>query len=205
MKLFGTPPSHFTRKVRVILQELSLPFEFIVLDRLLETGEEKFAYNPLHQFPVMEDGGRRLIESDLICEYLLERYGRGNGAVSLFPGGDIFDHKQRLAIMNGAMASGVKLIRAKRSGISWEYPFFEQEKASLTASLQWLENDLGGKLRYGEQGIGLLDISLMSLAEWAVFREFAPSLEKYPSLSRFVEAHKNRPSFASTHPSRGAP
>ena len=113
-----TPPSHFTRKVRVLLQELRVPFEFVHLDKLLETGPEKFADNPLHMFPVLEHKGQRLIESDLICDYLIRNFGKGPQLESFMPeaANECFD-RQRLAIMNGGMSAGVTLIRAKRSGI----------------------------------------------------------------------------------------
>jgi glutathione S-transferase len=202
MKLYGTPPSHFTRKARVLLLELGNHFQFIAPATLMETGVEKFAGNPLHQVPVLEDNGRMIIESDLICEYLLKTYGSNRQDLALYPQADEIGQKMRLAIMNGAMASGVKLIRAKRSGISWDYPFFLQEQASIAASLDWLDQDLGGKTSYEEGKLTLLDIALMSLAQWAIFREMIPSLEAYPAIQRFVEANRDRPSFAQTHPAR---
>ncbi len=203
MKLYGTPPSHFTRKVRVVLQELALPFQFLVLDRLLETGEENFAQNPLHQFPVLVDGDRNLIESDLICEYLLQEYGVKNPDLCFFPTGDLWQHKKRLAIINGGMAAGVKLIRAKRSELSWDCPFFRQEQAALNASLRWLDKDLGNKNEYTQGQFSLLEISLLCFLEWALFREMIPSLEPHGNLARFAQSHKSRPSFAQTHPSLG--
>ncbi len=74
MKLYGTYPSHFTRKVRIVLAELGIPHEFEVLASLMLTGPEHFAQNPLHQLPILVDGEKNIIESDIICEYLLEKY-----------------------------------------------------------------------------------------------------------------------------------
>lgn len=200
MKLYGTPPSHFTRKVRVVLQELALPHDFIVLDRLLETGPEKFADNPLHRLPILVDGQKNIIESDIICEYLLSRYGSKNADLSFLPEGDLFDQKKRLSVMNGGMGAGAELMRGKRSGISWELPYFVQEKASLLAGLAWLNKDLGDRYFYGADKLSLLEISLQCFAEWATFREMVPSLADYPHLEKFVEFHRNRASFAQTHP-----
>jgi glutathione S-transferase len=205
MKLYGTYPSHFTRKVRVLLMELGIPFEFLQLTKLMDTGAENFANNPLHQLPVLEDGDRSIIESDLICEYLLNKSPVER--VTFFPEGDRWEHAKRLAIINGAMASGVKLIRGKRSEIPelMSYPFFQQERAAFAAAFAWIEADLGDRLRYSDdQKLSVLDISLVCLAEWAVFREFVPDLKEYPGIQRFVEANKNIPSFASTHPAKGA-
>ena len=139
MQLYGTPPSHFTRKVRIVLQELGLPYEFVILSQLLEVGERHFAHNPLHMFPVLEDGDIRLFESDLICDYLISRYGAGKELNSFIPSqkNQVKD-RQRLAVMNGGMSAGVTLIRAKRSGIrDWApFPYFRQELASIDAALQ---------------------------------------------------------------------
>lgn len=204
MKLHGTIPSHFTRKVRVVLQELGLPFEFQVIqpEDLGKIGVENFGHNPLHQIPVLEDGGKRIIESDIICEYLLGTYGKAGDGLALFPSGDEIEHKIRLSVMNGGMAAGVKLIRAKRSGIGWDYPFFRQEQASITAALEWLDQDLRGQTAYHGAKLTLLDISLLCFAEWVVFRELIPSLAPHKNIEKFVNANKNRASFAQTHPSQ---
>jgi glutathione S-transferase len=203
MRIYGTPPSHFTRKVRVLLQELGVPFEFVVLDKLLETGAEKFADNPLHMFPVLEHEGRRLIESDLICEYLIERFGANKPISTFLPSEtNAVADRQRLAIINGAMSAGVTLIRAKRSGLErWDdYPYFRQELAAIDAALLWLDKDLGGRTSYYPGKFTMLEITLACLVEWAVFREFIKDFSRYPNLARFARTHKGRPSLESTHP-----
>jgi len=135
----------------------------------------------------------------------LQRYGSQAPHPVFLPAGDEFEHRKRLAIMNGGMAAGVKLIRAKRSGIHWDYPFFQQEKASLAASLDWLERDLGEHNFYGsDERLSLLEITLVSFADWAIFREMIPSLSPFPNISRLASFHNSRQSFASTHPSAGA-
>jgi glutathione S-transferase len=204
MKLYGTPPSHFTRKVRVLLKELGIPFEFISFRDLMAVGSDHFANNPLHKFPILEDQGARYIESDLICEYLLMRYGRGLPLTLLPDEGDPFVHRQRLAIMNGGMAAGVTILRARRSGVKdlENFAFFRQEEASLRESLAWINEDFGQREAYGNYGrLSLLDITLICFVEWAVFREFLPNLNDYPNLARFAAKLKDRPSFAETHPS----
>lgn len=204
MRLYGTPPSHFTRKVRVVLQELKVPYEFVVLEKLLEVGEEKFAGNPLHLFPVLEDGTQRLFDSSLICEYLLERYGQGKELASFLPPVEnkVRDQK-RLVVMNGAMSAGVTLIRAKRSGIenTNDYSFFRQEKAALAGAFRWLERELGSAESFYPGRLTMLDINLQCLLEWAVFRELNIPEAETPNLVRFRDAFATRPSFRDTHPS----
>ncbi len=205
MKLYGTFPSHFTRKVRVVLQELQQSHEFVNFRDLFAVGPEHFAHNPLHQFPVLEDGDEALIESDLICEYLLARYGKNQSKLRLLPeSSEPFQDRKRLAIMNGGMSAGVTILRARRSGVKEmeTMPYFQQEQASLIGALQWLDSDLDGRVEYFPGYLTLLDITLVCFAEWAVFREFLPSLAPYPDLERFVKMHSARPSFAETHPAR---
>ncbi|NDF16270.1 hypothetical protein EB061_13300, partial [bacterium] len=115
--------------MRVVLQELRVPYEFVHIANLLEVGEEHFAHNPLHMFPVLEDGDLRLFESDLICDYLISRFGKNAELSTFLP---IEENKirdlQRMAVMNGGMSAGVTLIRAKRSGIQdWNaHAYFRQ-------------------------------------------------------------------------------
>lgn len=203
MKLFGTFPSHFTRKVRVVLQELGLEYDFSVITSLMETGAENFADNPLRRLPSLEDGGKLLIESDVICRYLIEKHGRKSPELRYLPSsGDLYLHEKRLAVANGGMNAGVELIRAKRSEIPnyMEFPFFQQEAAALQGALQWLDADLGSRASYQAGELTVADIALMCFVDWAVFREFVPNLEEFPNLRAFVAANKDRPSFANTHP-----
>lgn len=202
MKLFGTPPSHFTRKVRLVLQELQIPYEFVILDKILETGSEKFADNPLHQYPVLEHNGERIIESDLICQYLIQNFGAKNPKLTFIPAGaKYWQDAKRLAIINGAMASGVKLIRGQRSNIPnlMTYTLFQQERASLDAALEWLENDCP-KESFHPALTTMLDISLFCLYEWARFREMTHApLTRIHSFSE-----KYRAKYSDSHPSVGA-
>jgi glutathione S-transferase len=206
MKLYGTYPSHFTRKVRIVLAELGIPYEFEVLAGLMLTGPEHFAQNPLHQLPILVDGNKNIIESDIICEYLIEKFGAKNttGLNRFLPSPENkYDDLKRLAIMNGAMSAGVKLIRAKRSEIpNYEnFVFFKQEREALLKALEWLNQDLGKRSAYYPGQFTMLEITLMSLCEWVVYREMVPNLDPYPQLSHFVHTNCGRASFAKTHPS----
>jgi glutathione S-transferase len=203
MQLYGTPPSHFTRKARVLLQELGLPYEFVKLEKILETGAEKFASNPLHLFPVLVHGEERIFDSDAICEYLIERFGKERGWPSFFPS---TDHKtkdrQRMVIINGGMSAGVSVIRARRSGLEdWsKHAYLRQEKEAITGALNWLERDLNGRESYYPGQFTMLDIALQCFLEWAEFREMCDRWQDLPGLTNFMRSHANRPSFRATHP-----
>jgi glutathione S-transferase len=77
LKLYG---SAFSRAsiVRWYLEELELPYEFVMLD--MQAGEhlqpEFLAINPMGKVPAIVDGDFVLWESGAILLYLAEKYGR---------------------------------------------------------------------------------------------------------------------------------
>ncbi len=204
MKLYGTKPSHFTRKARIVLVELGIPFEFVELNRLLEVGADNFAKNPLHMFPVLEDGTEWIIDSDRICEYLIKGRGKNSGLVpfesqSQFTETELWNHQ---TIINGVMESAVHRIRASRSGLEEldRYPFFQQERAAFLEGFDWLNDRLKGHQSYSVSGFCYLDICLICLLDWAIFRKQIDNIEEYKSLSLFLQHHSDRFSLTSTHP-----
>jgi glutathione S-transferase len=77
IRLYGWPRSSASR-VRWALEELGLPYEFVVLDRA--KGEHRappqLAINPSGKVPGMVDGGQRYFESLAMILHLGEAYGR---------------------------------------------------------------------------------------------------------------------------------
>lgn len=70
MKLYGSLPSPYTRKVRLVLLEKGLPHTFVV-DPPREPDSQVPVLNPLARIPclVLEDG-EAIYDSPVICEYL---------------------------------------------------------------------------------------------------------------------------------------
>jgi len=74
LKLCGFHLSNYHNKVRVALLEKGVPFEEDPACRPSQK-DEFLARSPLGKVPFLElDGGRRLSESQVICEYLEEAY-----------------------------------------------------------------------------------------------------------------------------------
>src|SRR5882672_6103044 len=70
MKLIGTPSSPFTRKVRVVLAEKRIDYEFVV-DPPGDPATQVPTYNPLGKVPVLiTDDGATIFDSRVIVEYL---------------------------------------------------------------------------------------------------------------------------------------
>jgi glutathione S-transferase len=70
MKLIASPTSPFARKVRIVLAEKGIPFDFIV-DIPWNADTEVPKFNPLGKVPVLvRDGGDTLYDSRVIVEFL---------------------------------------------------------------------------------------------------------------------------------------
>jgi glutathione S-transferase len=56
LQLIGTPLSHFTRKIRVLLAELGVEFEFVRAPGVLAPATASYGGNPLLRVPTLVDG-----------------------------------------------------------------------------------------------------------------------------------------------------
>lgn len=137
MKLHGTPRSHFTRKVRLLLDHLGVDYDFIDIGNVAERDLAKFRGNPLMSVPVLEDGEVWLIDSDHIAQHISAVHDGANryGVFETDP-----DKLNARAVMNGIMANEVKLVLSERTGLKPEgIYYFDKARAAIGKSLGWLE------------------------------------------------------------------
>lgn len=138
MKLYMTPLSHFSRKIRVIAGVFGLQMEYVDVGPVAAIGLEKFANNPLMGVPVLTAENLWLVDSENIAAYLLKKYDPHN-TLKYFSN-NLADLNAR-AIMNGTMANDVKIVQGTRSHIPvYEYPYFQKAKESILCSLEWLNS-----------------------------------------------------------------
>src|SRR5512143_2648977 len=64
LRLYGTPLSHFTRKIRILLAELGVVFEFVRPASILDASPTTYGNNPLMRVPTLAHGDITVIESD---------------------------------------------------------------------------------------------------------------------------------------------
>lgn len=74
MKLYQLPYSHFSAKVTIALLEKGLAFEAPDLGAGYQKTPEFLALNPLGKVPFLQDGDFGIGESEVIVEYLEDRY-----------------------------------------------------------------------------------------------------------------------------------
>ena len=137
MRLYYTPRSHFSRKVRILISALGLEVELIDVGNVGNLSKDMFGSNPLMKVPTLVDNECTIFDSDHIAQYLVRKYSRSDPFNVLTA--DIIFLNAR-AVMNGAMSAGVEIVLAERSGIDTNvYERFDKLRAIITNSFDWLE------------------------------------------------------------------
>lgn len=193
--LYGTPLSHFTRKIRVLLAELAVDYEFARLPGVLLTETAAYGGNPLMRVPTFVDGEHHIFESDHIARYVVARFDPGDrfGVTTT----DV-DAMNRLAGMNGIMANEVVVILAKRAGgVDLGAPYFRKLVTSVETTLAWLDE----RTVPDRSGFDYRDIVLVCMWQHLAHYRLVP-LTPYARLAARVQRFDDRPSIVASTPER---
>jgi len=140
MKLIGSLASPYVRKVRVVMSEKKLDYEF-VLEDVWSADTTIFQSNPLGKVPclVMEDGGA-MFDSRVIVEYL-----------------DTMSPVGKLIPAAGRERASIKVWEALADGVADAGILARLERIQRPASQQseaWVERQLD-KVRHGTRAMAL--------------------------------------------------
>ena len=200
MKLIASKTSPYARKVRVVLAEKRIDFEFME-ENAWNADTKVVLYNPLNKVPVLVlDEGMPLFDSRVIVEYLdgvtpvsrlLPEGGRERALV-----------KRWEALGDGIADAGIAtFLERKRPEKLQGKDWITRQLGKVESGIAAAARDLGDrKYCYGE-GLTLADIALGCALFWLEFR--MPEItwrEQYPSLAMWAERLESRPSFSETRP-----
>ena len=205
MKLFGTPASPYVRKVRLVLEEKRIAYEYVVTSPA--TREALVApLNPLAKIPVLQcDDGKAIYDSPVIVEYL-------DGLVAeprLIP--QAFNDRievRRWEALGDGIADATVLIshdyrkpEAKRESADW----YEKQRKKIERGLAVMSKDLGGREFCFGGSFTLADIA----AGYALgyLDQALPEFEwrkPHPKLSQLDARLAVRESFRKTLPAAAA-
>jgi glutathione S-transferase len=194
-QLHGTPLSHFTRKIRILLAELEVPFDFVRPTSILGTETATYGDNPLMRVPTLVHDGATVIESDHIARYLVGRYDPED---RFGVRRDDVRDLNRLAVLNGIMANEVVVILAKRGGLADVngVAYFRKLLVAIDTALAWLD----GEIDPDRERFDYVDMATIAMWEHAVHYQLAQGLERYPRIAARVARFAARPSVATTTP-----
>ena len=198
--LYLTPQSHFSRKVRIVLRELSVACQESFVPNLLSSDPADFGGNPILRVPVLRDGSTWVIESDQIVRHLLENYDRGNDRFSFFS----MNAAQRntLSILSAIMGAEVELLLSRRSGLGSEAGglYFGRYRSVIGHGLEWIEAN--GAEAWPAAEFSYLDIVLVCMWDHLRYNRLGDGTGSWPWIEERTARHASRPSVAATTPER---
>ena len=199
MKLVGSFTSPFVRKVRIVLAEKRIVYDFDV-DIPWESDTRVAEHNPLGKVPILiMDDGTTLYDSRVIVDYL----DSANPVSRLMPE---FNRERSMVKRWEALADGISdaattiFLERKRpeSLQSTEWISRQQKKAML--GLEVAARDLGDKKWCEGNVYTLADVALGCTLGYLSFRFPEMKWRMFPNLVRLVDALEERASFIETAP-----
>ncbi|HUR88410.1 MAG TPA: glutathione S-transferase N-terminal domain-containing protein [Ramlibacter sp.] len=204
MKLIGATASPYVRKVRIVMAEKKLDYEFVLEDVWsADTGIAQS--NPLGKVPcLVMEGGEALFDSRVIVEYLdtLSPVGKLIPAV----GRERAEVKTWEALADGVLDASI----AARLEANWpgrkknerSQAWIDRQLAKVNGSLKAMGQGLGDKPFCAGIYLSLADISVGCALGYLDFR--FPQIDwrsAHPNLARLHDKLMTRPSFIDTKPS----
>ena len=203
MKLIGSTTSPYVRKVRIVMAEKKLDYQF-VLDNVWSADTRIAASNPLGKVPcLVMEGGEAVFDSRVIVEYLdtLSPVGK------LIPstGRERAEVKTWEALADGLLDAAI-LVRLEntfegRKPSERSQAWIDRQMDKVHASLKAMAQGLGDKPFCSGIHLSLSDIAVGCALGWLEFR--FPEIgwrAEYPNLAKLMDKLAQRASFADTKP-----
>jgi glutathione S-transferase len=203
MKLIGSTSSPYVRKVRVVMAEKKLDYQFVEED-VWSADTIIMQSNPLGKVPcLVMEGGEALFDSRVIVEYLdtlspvgklIPAVGRERAEVKTWEA--LADGVLDALILARLEANWSGRTKAQRSP-AW----IERQIAKTHASLKAMSQGLGDKPYCAGIYLSLADIAVGCSLGYLDFR--FPDIDwrsTYPNLAKLHEKLAQRPSFVDSAP-----
>ena len=194
MKLIGSRNSPYVRKVRVLLAEKNIAFEFVEED-VWKADTKMARYNPLTKVPalVLEDG-ESIYDSVVITEYLDTLPG-----TRFIPAAAVERARVRRdeALGDGISDAGITIfLERKREAARQDPAWIARQREKVEAGIATVAKSIAA--RSGPMALG--DIACACALFWLEFRLPELRWRDDPALKSWAEKLESRPSFAATRP-----
>lgn len=203
MKLIGSNASPYVRKVRVVMAEKRLDYQFVQED--VWAADTTIAHsNPLGKVPcLVMEGSEAMFDSRVIVEYLdtLSPVGK------LIPqqGRERAEVKTWEALADGVMDAGVlcrlEATWAGRADGERSQAWMDRQRGKINNGIAAMAKGLGDKPFCSGIHLSLSDIAVGCALGWIEFR--FPDIDwrnQYTNLAKLQDKLMQRPSFADTKP-----
>ncbi|MBL8450102.1 MAG: glutathione S-transferase [Dechloromonas sp.] len=200
MKLIGSLTSPFVRKVRIVLAEKKIDYDFEVESPWTEDSKVP-DYNPLGKIPVLLlDDDTPLFDSRVIVEYVDSV--TPNNKLFPSPNRERIEVKRWEALADGVCeAAATAFVEAKRPKKEQSPTWIERQRAKIVRGLEFMSEELGEKTYCTGTHISLADLAVGVSLGYLAFR--FPDIDwqsTHPNLAKLYDKLMHRASFADTVP-----
>jgi glutathione S-transferase len=200
MKLIGSAASPFVRKVRIVLAEKKIDYDFESQNPWTDDSPV-WEQNPLGQVPVLVlEDGTTVFDSRVIVEFL----DNASPLSKLIPAPnrERMEVKRWEALADGVLDAGV-LVRMERQRIAslQSADWVARQLRKVDAGLRLMARELAGNPWCAGNAYSLADVSVGACLGWLAFR--FPEMrwqDELANLARHYAKLCERPSFAETQP-----
>jgi glutathione S-transferase len=203
MKLIGSAASPYVRKVRVVMAEKRLDYQFVIED-VWSADTTISSSNPLGKVPcLIMDGSEAMFDSRVIVEYL----------DTLSPVGKLIPQQSREraevktweALADGVMDAGL-LLRMEatwvhRADSERSQAWMDRQRGKIDNGIAAMAKGLGDKPFCSGIHLSLSDIAVGCVLGWLDYR--FPEIDwraDHANLTKLFDKLMLRPSFAETKP-----
>lgn len=200
MKLIGSHTSPFARKVRIVLAEKKIEYEFVIDSPWFEDSKVP-EINPLGKIPVLVlDDETPLFDSRVIVEYIDNV--TPNSKLFPAPNRERTEVKRWEALADGICdAAAAAFLEAKRPKAHKSNDWIERQRGKIMRSLEFMAEELGEKTFCMGTHLSMADIAAGTALGYLCFR--FPDInwqESHPNLAKLYAKLMQRPSFADSLP-----
>jgi len=203
LKLIGSNTSPYVRKVRVVMAEKKLEYDYVLADVWADQATISLS-NPLGKIPcLVMEGGEAIFDSRVIVEYvdglspvgkLIAPLGRERAEVKTW---------EALAdgVLDAAILARLEATWTGRSSVQRSQAWIDWQLDKVKAALAAMSKGLGDKAYCTGVHMSLADIAVGVALEYLDFR--FPEIawrELYPNLAKLQDKLGQRQSFIDTRP-----
>ena len=201
MKLIGSATSPYVRKVRIVMAEKKLDYQF-VLEDVWAQNSTMSASNPLGKVPcLVMEAGEAIFDSRVIVEYLdtlspvgklIPVQGRERAEVKTW---------EALAdgVMDAALLARLEATWAGRAAGQRSDAWIARQMDKIDKALQAMNKGLGEKAYCSGVHFSLSDVAVGCALDYLDFRFAEIDWRKtHPKLAKLQEKLTQRPSFVET-------
>ncbi|MEY2783226.1 MAG: putative GST-like protein YibF [Pseudomonadota bacterium] len=203
MKLIGSVTSPYVRKVRIVMAEKKLDYQFVTED-VWSASTHIHASNPLGKVPcLIMEGHEAVFDSRVIVEYLdtlspvgklIPASGRERAEVKTW---------EALAdgLLDAALLARMEAVWPERKDSERSQAWIDRQLDKIQHALQAMSNGLGDKPYCSGIHLSLSDIAVGCAVGYLDFR--FPQIDwrtPYPNLHKLYDKLSQRPSFAESLP-----